>query len=235
MFSFFFTACKKDDGSSSSPSQSLLKSYTETQFAGTPISVSTTYNLAYDENNRLLGLTDSKDPGNKFVFSYVQGGFDFDIYGAGTPVIHRKVFMNGALTDSSFQYNNEGDTTSEKYVYWAGNLLKYLMTYKVTSSGSQLDNVTEYTYGANDELIREQDYYSTTLYDYYTTEINNFDLYPVYVNRSKQLPGKVTYRDGVEVISWKHKYNFDAQHRLITDSIDVSNSSYIVVKKFTYE
>lgn len=228
----FFTACKKDNGSSSTPSQSRLISYTETINPRTVFTTSTTYNLAYDDNNRLLSLTNSQDAGNKFMFSYVQGGFNFDIYSANTLVIHQNVFMNGDKMDSTIQYNNEGDTTAEKYVYW-GNQLKYLTEYNVSSAGSQVVNVTEYLYDLNDALIREQDYFSSTSYSYSAIEMNNFNLYPVYVNRSIQLPSQVTYSNGGQDIVSNHTYTFDAQHRLVMDRIETSGP--VVEKTFKYE
>jgi len=181
-----------------------------------------------------MSLTNSQDPGSRYVFNYAQGGYNFDIYGSGTLVIHQNVFMNGAVIDSTIQYNKEGDTISEKYIYWGGNELKYLTTYKVTSSGSQVINGTEYIYGFNDELILEQDYFSTTSYTYNTIVANNFDLYPVYVNRSKQLPSKITYSNSTGEKTWNHTYTFDAQHRLIADSIFASTGG-VTLKKFTYE
>lgn len=234
LLSIFFFACKKNDESSPSPAKTRLTRYTETLNPGTNISVSNSYNIAYDQDNKIVSITNSLDPGTKFIFDHFPDGFNFDIYASGNLVIRQNVLMSGNMIDSTIQHNNEGDTTTEKYIYWAGGMLKWLMQYDITPYGPQLTNVTEYTYGANNALITEHDYHSTTVYTYDREEINNLNLYPLYVNRSKRLPSSVTFISGNVTVTSKHKYTFDAEKRLIKDEIDISTGESIE-KKFTYE
>lgn len=234
MLFFFFSACSKKSDSPSPPQGTRLTRYTEILNPRTFYSVTTSYDISYDQNNKVASIVNSNDPGSKFMFDYVSDGYNFDIYGSGNVLIHRKVMFSGNTIDSTIEYNNEGDTTTEKYIYWAGGILKFLLKYDVTPSGPQLSNVTEYTYGLNNMLVSEKDYHSSTVYSYDRQEVSNFSLYPIYVNRSKQLPSLVSFSEGNGIVTSEHTYTFDAEKRLIKDEI-VLSTGQTMEKAFKYE
>ena len=58
------------------------------------------------------------------------------------------------MLDSTFQYNNTNDTTTEKYTY-NGNLLTRQATYNYTSLGSSISGADDYTYDTNGNMIKD--------------------------------------------------------------------------------
>jgi len=229
----FLTACSKDDKSEDVPKSDKIKTYTETVNSAILGNYSTTYVLSYDQEGRLTRMADQLIPGNKFEFAYKQGGFAFDILTSGNVIIHEEVFVNGTLMDSTIQYNDEGDTTSEKYIY-NGDLLVKLNEYMHTSSGNILDNVTTYTYNSDESLHTESDGYYTITYTYNSEVWNTLNLFPLYHSPSRRLPSRETYTSGSEEITVDHTYAFDTEKRLISDHAVVSSGDE-VTKTFTYE
>ena len=230
---FFFASCSKNDSTEDIPKTDKIKTYTETIKSTFLGNYSTTYLLTYDQDGRLSKMSDQTIPTNKFEFTYKPGGFAFDIFTSGDVIIHEDVFVNGALIDSTIQYNDEGDTTSEKYVY-NGNLLVKLNEYMHMSQGPVLDNVTTYTYNADESLNTETDGYYTITYSYAGEVWNTLNLFPVLHSPSRRLPSKETYTSGGEQIIIDHTYAFDTQKRLVSDHAVVSSGDEIT-KTFTYE
>ena len=65
-----------------------------------------------------LALRQQHWPGVKQVYKYnVDGSFSLDLYDDGTNLsIHENFFLNSSkLVDSTFQYDDTQDTTTEKY------------------------------------------------------------------------------------------------------------------------
>ena len=230
---FSVAACSKNDKSEDIPQTHKIKTYTETIKSTFLGNYSTTYLLTYDQEGRLSRMADQAAPGNKFEFAYNQGGFAFDILSSGNVIIHEDVFLNGALIDSTIQYNDEGDTASEKYVY-NGDLLVKLNEYMHTGSGNTLDNVTTYTYNDDKSLNTETDGYYTITYTYTNDVLNSVNLFPIFHSPSKRLPSRETYTSSGEQVTIDHTYAFDTEKRLISDHAVVSSGDE-VTKTFTYE
>ncbi|MDN3655208.1 hypothetical protein QWZ08_06220 [Ferruginibacter paludis] len=83
------------------------------------------YNLGYDDSDRIISVTSATSAGDKFLFSYTSAGkYSVDIYNGNVLSIHSDAYTNIAgFIDSTFQYNNSRNFSSERYVYNAANQL----------------------------------------------------------------------------------------------------------------
>src|SRR4051794_1495825 len=135
LFAFFlFISCKKSNDNPSTGSAFLPKTYTE-DIRSTGFNSLTTYNLTYDGNNRITSMTSIPEPAiNKFIYTYSSNNsLTMDLYNSNVLSIHEILWLNssGAL-DSTFQYNDSHDTSTEKYIY---------------NSSKQILQIKNYNYG----------------------------------------------------------------------------------------
>lgn len=224
------TSCQKDDSNEPLPASNRIKTYTESITSSFLGNFSVTYNLSYDNQNRLISLVNASNSGDRFSFAYNTGGFDMDIFGDDHLVIHQDVYTSGNLMDSTFQYNDEGDTTTEKYTYNPSKQLIQLKRYMYSNGQSELDEMVNYTYDSNNNLVEETSNYSHTTYEYAADAPNTIDLFPIYTGYASKLPSKISSSLGVEI----HTYSLDDKNRLTSDKA-VFESGDVVLKTFTYE
>ncbi|MBL7697778.1 MAG: hypothetical protein JNK79_06450 [Chitinophagaceae bacterium] len=234
-----FSACQKDDIPFEEQNKPVhrVKTYTETIHSSFLGDISETYNLSYDDNNRIASMISADDPGNKFVFTYPNSTlFQLDIYTDNAVVIHEDGFLNESkMLDSTFQYNDEGDTTTEKHFYNADKLVVKTNEYNYTTAGgSVLMDQTNYTYDSNKRLIEESNSLGVTKYEYDGNVANTIDLYPVFFMQVKQLPSKTIYSSGGdETVTAIHTYTFDSMNRITSDKSVLSTGDEII-KSYTY-
>jgi YD repeat-containing protein len=230
----FFCSCKKDN----SPAASSVrpKTYTENITSSIVGNSITTYDLSYDGNNRLLSLVSTPAPPElKFVYQYGTSSFTLDLYNFNILSIHEIAWLNTIpFVDSTFQYDDTNDTTTEKYFYNAGKQLVKKNEYSYSkATGGTLTNTTNYTYDNNGNVITETDDFSTTTYDYYSNLLTPFSLDMSYSPVTKNLPKTVTINSGGLIESATHAYKFDSNNRLVADTAAASNGD-IVIKTYTY-
>lgn len=192
--------------------------------------------MTYDNNNRLLSIVSTPAPsGLKFVYQYSTSSFTLDLYNSNTLSIHEIAWLNAIpFVDSTFQYNNTNDTTTEKYIYNASKQLVKKNEYSYSkATGGTLDNTTNYTYDNNGNVITETDDSGTTTYDYYSNLLTPFSLNMSYSPVTKNLPKTLTLKSGGITVSATHTYTFDSNNRLTTDKAVGSNGD-IITKSYTY-
>jgi hypothetical protein len=228
LIAFAFSSCKKDD-SSQPPTADRIKTYTEA-ITSEDFSWTATYNLSYDNEGRLISATDAAIPGNRFAYTHSTNGFDMDIYVNGNVIIHEDVFLSNNRMDSTFQYNDEGDTTTEKYNYNPSNQMVKLNRYTYSNGVSELDETVNYTYDANNNITSEISNFSHTEYEYNEQSPDIIDLFPLYYSPSQKLPSRVI-EGGVTL---DHTYTLDSKNRLVIDH-GVYSSGEVVTRTFTYE
>ena len=194
----------------------------------------TTYDVAYDNSNRIISLISESNPGNKFVYGY-SPIYTFDIYDSGSISIHNQFFLNSnSFVDSAFQYNNTNDTTTDKYFYNSSNQLLKDITYSIENGVQTIDDITQYTYDSNGNNITETDDDGTYTYDYYTDKINNIVLIELYPIGNKNLVKTTTYNDGSGTVTvFNHTYTFDAHNRVTSETQSDGNGD-ISIKSYTY-
>jgi hypothetical protein len=229
----FSVSCSKDDSPGGNQGKNKIKTYTESVKSSILGDYSATFMLNYDQQDRIISMIDAQNSANRFEFSHGQSEFAFDIFSSDTRVIHQDVFLKDNLMDSTFQFNDEGDTTTEKYVY-ADNLLVKLKRYIYSESGPVLDEVSNYSYDQDKNLISETDGFTTITYEYDGVVVTPVELFPVFFSPSFRLPSRETHSSGGEEVTVDHTYSFDDKQRLISDRAVISTGDE-VTKSFTYE
>ncbi len=228
-----FTSCKKS--SNSSNSSGLPKTLTEEVNSPALGHLVETLNLQYDGNGRITSLVSTTDPGTKSLYQYSSNKtFTMDLYEANQLTIH-EIFWIGAnsFVDSTFQYNNTNDTSTEKYTYNTANQLIQLKEYDYSSSGSTLYSTDNYTYDANGNQITDVSDFTTTSFDYYTNFPNSLNVGEIYFVRAKNLIKTMTQTSGGTTSTIEHAYTFDSSNRLTVDSAAASDGG-IDIKTYTY-
>lgn len=110
--------------------------------------------MTYDANNRLTGLLSTilSD-----VYTYGSGkSFTLDLYTYEIFSIHEIFYINNSsLVDSTLQFDNTNDTTTEGYLYNNGQLTrKSTYNYRQTT-GSQIYMQEDFTYDNNGNLLKD--------------------------------------------------------------------------------
>lgn len=231
----FFTSCKKDTSSSSNPSIPLVKTYTEDITSG-GIHSTTTYNLSYDANNRLVSMISASNPGDKFLYQYTTGNtYTLDIYNSNALSIHEVLYINtSSFLDSSFQYNDTKDSSTEKYYYNSSKQLIRLNEYTYSQkTGAVLWNTHNYSYDTDGNMSKDTDNSSTLAYTYYTNLSNTLLIGTVYQTQNKNLIKTSTYISGGITLTANYTYTFDSNNRLSTEKVIISNGD-ISIKTYTY-
>jgi hypothetical protein len=228
-------SCKKNSGPNSSANSNKLKMYIEDARA-TPFNTIDTFYLTYDNNDRLTSLASAK---LKFAYAYNSNtSFTLDLFENGLLSIHEIAFINGGTSiDSTFQFNNTHDSTTEKYLY-SGSLLISKITYTYHKLGSQVDNREVYTYDNNGNLTKTvQTGGAGTITTYtYTDKPLQFTINPSYYPvQSKNLPATQKQTDGAgnTIATITYSYEFDSAGRVIKETDSVGNGVF-VVKLYTY-
>lgn len=240
--SLFFLAaisCKKSESSGGNNTSNFnkLKLYIEDGSQSSYNAVDT-FAVSYDGDNRVTALS---SPNLKFVYTYAGNSFNVDLYEFNQLQVHEIDFINStSLVDSSFQYNNTNDSTTEKYVYSGTMLTKKLEYIYSKVSGSQIDAEDDYTYDNSGNMIKDVssdgngNINSVSAFTYGTTAVNVLTG-PVYLPHNKYLPLTQTQKDGSGnlIATVTYTYTFDSKGRL-TQETDTLNNGEIVIKKYVY-
>lgn len=238
LFVFAFTSCQKqidnpDPNPVVPPSTDRIKTYTEDYTASSGHYVNT-YNLSYDANSRIVNLVSVASPGDKFVYTYSTGSFTLDLYNSNVLGIHELLFLNSnSFIDSTVADNGPGDSTSEKYQYNAAKQLTKLTAYTISGGVRTVDDVSNYSYDNNGNLIKDVSQYSVTTYDYYPNLINPVLFLHPFLPGPKLLIKTTTNTNGGTVVVLNHTYTFDANNRLSTEKV-IADNGEILIKTYTY-
>jgi hypothetical protein len=216
---------------------SKIKTYTEDVNITGGSRVVVTFNLEYDASNRLISMTSTSNPGDKFLYNYSANSFTADIYNSNVLEIHQVSYLNSfSLVDSTFQYNNTQDTMTEKYLYNSAKQLVKLKSYDYKkSTGAVLYNTHDYLYDNNGNQISDKDMFSVTTYEY--TDLKYaYTLGPDHLYKAKNLVKTTKYTSGGSTETLNHAYTFDSINRLSTETITGSENgaSYVITRTFTY-
>jgi hypothetical protein len=231
-------SCKKNSGSSASGNANKLKMYIENDHTIAGDLLDTLF-VTYDNENRITSLA---SPILTFDYAYQSKSFTLDQYQSGQLMIH-EIYYLGANNyfDSTFQYDNTNDTTTEGY-YFNGSQLTSMITYDYSSYGTTIDMRDDYTYDNNGNPIKDvqsdgqgnvQMVYSFT----YTTYPVNVTLSPTYKpEQPKYLPATQTLTDGFgnPQGTITYSYVFDSSKRL-TKETDTADNGDVSVKTYVYE
>ena len=235
---FFLASCKKNNGNDSNGNPNKLKWYIESFSSGTSTETDS-FAVAYDNEDRITGLS---SPILKFVYAYpTSKTFTLDLYEYGQLSIHEIAYINSSqFVDSTFQFDNTSDTTTEKYTY-TGSLLTQEKTYDYSSLGSSISSQDDYTYDNNSNLARDVNsdgsgYVNTIATFTYTTTPVNVRISPTYYPlASKFLPATQKVTDGSANLigTITYTYTFDSRGRL-TRETDTISTGEVATKTYVY-
>jgi hypothetical protein len=248
LFIFSFSSCQKEyegtigstdptgtDTSGTVNTSFLVKTYTE-EFTNSQGRLVSTFNLSYDAVGRITRMVSSIDTGNRLVFKYnTDDTYTMDLYVSNALSIHQVIFVNSlGLMDSTAQYNESSDTTTEKFTYTAGKQLVQLKEYEILGSRPSLINTTNFEYDSNQNIIKVTDQNSVTTYEYYSDLLNTLNMGQVYSTRNRNLPKTTTVTSGgAETIN--HTYTFDNLNRVTSDkATTAAGSDGTAIYTFTY-
>jgi hypothetical protein len=236
---FSLSACKKSNTNSTPNNPNKLKLYIE-DGTNSPLNIIDTFTVSYDAENRITALT---SPNLGSVYTYNSNkSFTLDLYNNSVLSIHEILFLNSqSLVDSTFQYDDTNDTTTEKYIY-NGKLLTRLTDYIYSASGSQIDTQDDYAYDNNGNRITDTQSdgfggVNTISTFTYTNKILNFALQPIYYpTTSMNLPASQTQTDGSGNIlaAVTYAFNFDSSGRVVKEKDTDTINGYTYVKTYVY-
>ena len=237
-------SCKKSDNTDQTSNPDKVKTYSESVTSSDGSEFYATYNLTYDANNRITGLVPVTTLGTKFLFAYSSNNkFSLDIYNTGVLSIHEDVMLNSnSLFDSTFQYNDTNDTTTEKYFYNSNNQLITLNEYDYSKNyGSDISNITSYSYDGNGNLVKTTDTDNQVeTFDYYPDLIYAMPFTNPYLTQGLKASKKMNLlkthtvtSNGSLVGSVTYTYTFDSDNRISTIT-QTADDGTIGVQTYTY-
>jgi hypothetical protein len=237
----FLFSCKKSDAPVDT-SSNLVKTYIE-DATGTPLNRIDTFNLVYDNQERLISMT-AQSSGTSFSFQYNPGYVVEDIMQGSHLIIREYVYLNSnQKMDSTFQYNDTDDSTAEKYIYNATGKLTAKRSHY--GRGMRISETTYYNYDAADNLVMEIDINVTgdtvarKRYDHNTTlNTNDFESSLLFFipKTNKNLVSRETNLSAHGTIEYSfinHAYSFDNLNRVVAETLTDSNGN-IVVKRYSF-
>lgn len=233
-----FDSCKKNNGTTSSGASDKLKMYIEDATTSGLHQVDS-FTVSYDGDNRITSVA---SPALTFNYAYSSKSFTLDQLDYGQLSIHEIFYINSSsYVDSTFQFDNTSDTTTEGYTY-NGGLLTRLMTYNYSSSGSTIYSEDDYTYDNNGNGVKDvnSDGYGNINMVYtftYTTYPLEVRVVPAYIPAgSKYLPATLSLTDGSgnSLGTVTYSYVFDNSGRLTKETDAVDNGD-VVVKTYIYQ
>lgn len=233
----FFSSCQKPftDELLPLPQQSArVKTYTEDFTSPATGNSVETFNLNYDANNRLISMISATSVGDKFIYQYSGNTITMDFYRSNELTIHEVSYLNSSsFVDSTFQYNDTEDSSTEKYLYNSNNQLVKLTEYDYTAAGgAEIYNTHNYFYDADGNLTRETDDYSQITYEY-STLLNTLFIGFDHLPHRKYLVKTTRYSFGATTGTINHTYTFDSSNRLTSEKT-ISDTGEIAIKSYTY-
>lgn len=233
---FLFASCQKNITDTIAPPVSpRVKTYTEDVTTASIGHSVITYNLSYDASGRLTSFVSASSPGDKFIYQYNSNNtYTMDLYNSNALSIHEVFFLNNIpYVDSTFQYNDTGDSTTEKITYNSSKQMIQQKEYAYSKvTGSDLIDTHTYVYDAKGNVIKDTDDFAVITYEYGNV-VNSVTLGMMYYPQGTNMPVKETYSSGGVTITVNFTYTFDSNKRLSTEKAVASNGD-IVIKTYTY-
>ncbi|HLI92223.1 MAG TPA: hypothetical protein VKU83_01375 [Puia sp.] len=231
-------SCKKNNGANSSGTPDKLKMYIEDATTSGLHQVDS-FTVSYDGDNRITSLA---SPALTFTYAYASKSFTLDLYNFSQLSIHEVAYVNGSsYVDSTFQFNDTNDTTTEGYTY-SGGLFTRLTTYNYSSAGSSVYSIDDYSYDNNGNAVKDVNSDGSgsinMIFNFtYTTYPLKVRTSPTYLPvASKYLPATQTITDGSghPLGTITYSYVFDGSGRL-TKETDSADNGDVFVKTYLYQ
>ena len=229
-------SCKKESADNATHK---LKTYTEDVTAVGIGHVVETFNINYDEEDRITSVVSATKSGHRWEYQYLkEDKFSFDKIEDNKVTVHTSCFINTSLSliDSTYEYNNRNDTVSMKYLYDNENRIvmqkEYIHSYLIPTP--VWVNTIKYQYDLNGTLTKKTDSYSEISYRYDAENENTVQIEPFFFPVQHKLPTHTyTTRWGL-LTTIEHSYSYDDHKRLISEKA-ISSDGRVTVKSYTYQ
>jgi YD repeat-containing protein len=175
------------------------------------------------------------DPSEKFVYTYESDSHTMMDLFSSSGNIHEDIFFKNGNVDSTYQYNDTQDTTTEKYVYNGSNQLTKLYEYDYYNHQAVLSNTTSYTYDSNGNVVKTEDTDNNVeTFTYYPDLVNIMPVYsPLLLFKKVNLVKTHTVTsNGYPVGSATSTYTFDDKDRI--SIITQTGDGFVATQTFTY-
>lgn len=232
----FNTSCKKDNTGNNASHK--LTTYTEDITAMGIGHVVETFNVNYDDQDRITSVVSTTKPGHRFVYQYTGNDqFTYDKYVDDKLTLHGIYFINNSLSlvDSVFQYTNQRDTTSLKYIYNSDKKLvkqkEYIHSYLM---GPVWVNTIDYQYDLKGILTKKSESFAETSYRYDTACVSTVQIQPFYFPVQTQLPSHTYTTKFGTTTTIEHRYSFDGSKRLISERA-ANSDGRVTIYTYTYQ
>lgn len=236
---FFLFSCSKENNSSENTDPNKVKTYTE-RVQTDEGTLNVVFNLNYDNKGRIISMVSADSPDDKFLYSYLSDNkVAMDIVNTqGGGSIHEDIFLNGSLIDSTFQYNDEDDYTTEKYLYNSDKQLTKIRSYSYSASEEPGNPAyTSFTYNSNGDVQKiDNEDGSTETLEYYTDLKGPLPKLMPYSGTPQQIyliKKHNTYYGSYLYSSVDFTYTFDSRNRM-TSMVETYDSGEIATRLFTY-
>jgi len=237
-------SCQKDTSQDQNGSinGTRVKTYTESIISPSNGNSSHTFSISYDNEGRIISMVSAGPPVYKLVYSFPSSNkFTMDMSSSGDLLIHEDFYLNGNLfIDSTFQYNDTKDTSTEKYFYDVDQRLVRMKEYEYTkASGAVLSNTITYSYDAAGDMVKASGTDTNVeIYEYYTDSKYLLPMVPGPITPKSlnkvHLPKRITLRSNGAVFGTADvTYTFDGKDRVTTQKA-VADDGSIAVKTYTY-
>jgi hypothetical protein len=173
----------------------------------------------------------------KFIYTYTAAtSITMDLYNSNSLSIHEILWLNASsVLDSTFQYNDTNDSSTEKYIYNAGKQLVQIKNYNYSYTGAVPDHTTDYSYDNIGNVTTESNSSGvSTSYTYYTDLPNTLSLGQSFIPLPKYFIKTATSSSGGSPITATHFYTFDSSNRLVKDSASTTGVDVTVIKSYKY-
>ena len=241
----FLFSCKKTDTiQSPGGTTATIKTYIE-QVVSPGYNTADTFNVSYDASNRVISLISIHPSGGKFIYQYNSNStYNLDIINGTHLSIRLTAFINNnSLLDSTFQYNDTNDSTTQKFIYNAAKQVVQFKTYNYKlTTGAVLFRKNDYTYDNNGNEITDTETSATgninTVITYTYTNLtgNLFVLGTIYQPAMyKNLQSTISYYTPYNntTQTFTCTYTFDSNNR-VTSQQQTDGKGTTVTKKFIY-
>lgn len=244
-FSLLLASCQKDivDELPGQPQPGAVKLRTYIEDAtNTAIPVIDTFDIDYDSQDRIISLI-GRITGLKVLYNYRTSDYITDIKVINQLIIRSVSYLNtSGWVDSTFQTNDDLDSSASKLVYNSNNQLieEKFYTY-TTETGSVPAGNDYYEYDSNGNVIKYTEKtpagetIATTTYTYNSFQ-NTVFLTPLYRPVPyKNLPvTKSVVYNGGGAESSETEYTYDSNNNVISEK-ETGNDGTFVIKKYIYQ
>ncbi|MBC7934072.1 MAG: hypothetical protein H7Y86_01755 [Rhizobacter sp.] len=238
----FLFSCQKDNANQPAFS-TKVKTYIEDAY-NTSLNARDTFDVSYDTKDRILGVI-SKNGTLQFLYNYnLNSSYTIEIRNGNHLIIRQINFINSdLLVDSSFQFNDTNDSTTQKFLYNANKSLlqEKLYDYSLVT-GTKLFRMHDYVYDSKGNALTNTERSPNgsaniiTSYTYSNLLTPIFSLATIYNPLPyKNLPDSKTvlYPSSGTSLTVYYTYTFDAYNRIVAETQTI-NQHIEMVKKYIY-